>query len=233
VTVESALHVSRSAAKDLTLVADRRAAEDSAVYLRERMGSARCFPDKFALLEAALSMVNPDLGGVYCEFGVYQGTSINYIADRVAGTVHGFDSFEGLPEDWRPGFEAGRFRLERLPAVRPNVRLHRGWFKDSIPRFKELNTGPLAFGHIDGDLYSSTRDIFDRMGDQIVAGTVLQFDEYFNYPGWREGEWKAFEEFCEARHAEIEYIGYVADGEQVAVRVSKIAPVENRPNPGA
>jgi predicted ester cyclase len=71
------------------------------------------------------------------------------------------------------------------------------------------------------------------MGDQIVAGTVLQFDEYFNYPGWREGEWKAFEEFCEARHAEIEYIGYVADGEQVAVRVSKIAPVENRPNPGA
>lgn len=215
--------VVREQTRDLNLIASRRAAEDAADFVAREMRTAKVYRDKFALFDATLGRVDPRLKGMYCEFGVWKGTTINYIASKVPGPVDGFDSFEGLPETWRPGFEAGAFKVDALPQVLPNVRLHKGWFKDSLPVFKKDHPEPLAFGHCDADLYSSTKDVFDALGDRMVAGTVLQFDEFFNYPGWREGEWKAFSEFCQARQAEIEYIGYVPDNEQVAVRIKKIA----------
>jgi hypothetical protein len=48
-----------------------------------------------------------------------------------------------LPEDWRPGFEAGAFKVAALPQVLPNVRLHKGWFKDSLAvRIKKIAPAP-------------------------------------------------------------------------------------------
>jgi hypothetical protein len=210
--------------RHIGLAINRRVADQSAAFVANNMPAAKDYADKFALMDAALQRVAPNLKGMWCEFGVYKGTTINYIASKTAGPVYGFDSFEGLPEDWRPGFEAGVFKTPGLPAVRANVRLYRGWFKDSLPIFEKDHPEPLAFGHLDADLYSSTKDVFEALGNRIVAGTVLQFDEFFNYPSWEEGESKAFLQFCQARQAEIEYIGYVASDQQVAVRINKIAP---------
>jgi hypothetical protein len=214
----------RNSASDMSLAANRQVAEESAAFVRASMGMARPYADKFALFDAALLRVDPKLNGMYCEFGVYTGTTINYVASKVTSLVHGFDSFEGLPENWRAGFETGTFAVKGLPGVRPNVRLYKGWFKDSLPVFKRDHTEPLAFGHLDADLYASTKDVFDALGDRIVAGTVLQFDEFLNYPGWQEGEQKAFIEFCKTRQAEVEYIGYVPSNQQVAVRIKRIGP---------
>jgi hypothetical protein len=216
--------VIRNSASDMSMAANRLVAEESARFVVTRMGMARPCADKFALFDAALLRVDPKLNGMYCEFGVYTGTTINYIASKVTPLVHGFDSFEGLPENWRAGFETGTFAVKGLPGVRSNVRLYKGWFKDSLPLFKKDHPEPLAFGHLDADLYVSTKDVFDALGDRIVAGTVLQFDEFLNYPGWQEGEAKAFIEFCKAREAEVEYIGYVPSDEQVAVRIKQIRP---------
>ncbi|MBL8232878.1 MAG: hypothetical protein JNL98_30545 [Bryobacterales bacterium] len=102
--------------------------------------------------------------------------------------------------------------------------LYKGWFKDSLPRFKKERPEPLAFGHLDADLYVSTKDVFDALGDRIVPGTVLQFDEFFNYPGWQGGS-QSVREFCETRQVEFEYIGCVPTGEQVAVKIKKINPL--------
>jgi len=181
---------------------------------------ARSFGNKWGLLDGALRGVR--IEGLYCEFGVFGGDSIRYIAARVAREVHGFDSFEGLPEDWRAGFEAGKFKVKELPNVPPNVILHKGWFHDSIPGFLQENSGPIAFLHVDCDLCSSTSTVLRALADRIVAGTVIQFDEFFNYPGWRSGEYEAFREFCCDWGAELEYIGYVSDGEQLALRVTAI-----------
>jgi hypothetical protein len=73
--------------------------------------------------------------------------------------------------------------------------------------------------HLDADVYSSTKSVFDILGDRIVEGTVIQFDEFFNYPGWKNGEYRAFKEFCEASGVEVRYIGYCPRDEQVAVKV--------------
>ena len=198
----------------------RRALEDTSVFVEEHLYLTPHFRNKFDLLAAALRAVQtPD--GLYCEFGVHSGATINFIAERAAGrTVFGFDSFQGLPEDWRPGVEKGHFAMAELPKVRPNVRLIKGWFNESLPGFLREHPGVASFIHVDCDLYSSTRTIFDLMGDRIVPGTVLNFDEFFNYPGWRRGEYLAFQELLAGRGLEFEYVGYVMNNEQVAVRIT-------------
>lgn len=210
--------------RDIELVRQQRAAEESAEFVDKYMRTAKTHPDKFSLLRASLDAVQRDRKGLYCEFGVYQGETINFIAARVSDEVHGFDSFEGLPEDWRAGFPRGKFGMVKLPSVKPNVRLHKGWFEDSLPVFKKEHGDPVLFAHLDADLYSSTKTVFAVLGDRIVPGTVLQFDEFFNYPGWKYGEGLAFQEFAAAHGIEVEYIGYVPTSEQAAMRVTKVGP---------
>ena len=48
---------------------------------------------------------------LWLEFGVASGISINYISRFTNDKVYGFDSFEGLPEKWRDGFNKGAFNM--------------------------------------------------------------------------------------------------------------------------
>jgi hypothetical protein len=145
------------------------------------------------------------------------------MAKRVSGkTWHGFDSFEGLPEAWG-GFSLGAaaFNVKgKLPKVPGNVRLYPGWFENSLPPWLTENPGPVAFMHVDCDLYSSTKTIFNLLGDRLQPGTIILFDEYFNYPNWRKHEFKAFQELVAARGIEYEYLGYAR--QQVTVRITAI-----------
>ena len=201
----------------------RRAADETAEFIDRYLPKIQSFRDRFEVLGHSLGQVDPGIRGLYCEFGVATGTTINFIADRVRGEVHGFDSFEGLPETWRDQFTKGHFRRSDLPAVRDNVRLYKGWFHESLPGFLKDHAGPAAFLHMDADLYSSTKTVFDLLGDRIVPGTVIVFDEYFNYPGWRQGEYRAFQEFVDARGAEFDYLAFCRFHEQVAVKIRSIS----------
>lgn len=159
-------------------------------------------------------------GGGYLEFGVFEGTSINIIsAAKPDEIIYGFDSFEGLPEIWRYSYDKGTFNLNgKFPRVNENVRLIKGWFNETLPAFVKEHPEPCAFIHVDCDLYSSTKTIFAELKNQIVSGTVIAFDEYFNYPGWQEGEYKAFMEFTAENNLEFEYIARTSHM-QVAVKI--------------
>ncbi len=145
--------------------------------------------------------------GLVVEFGVWRGNTANIIAEAIAPRVlWGFDSFEGLPENWDRGsgvYKAGHFGLQgNTPAVLPNVRLVKGWFKDTIPGFLDEHPGPVAFIHVDSDLKSSAETILNLLNDRIVPGTVIRFDEIVDwtgriYPNWRKGEYLALEEWLE------------------------------------
>ena len=154
------------------------------------------------------------------EFGVFEGATINFIADQTEEPVFGFDCFSGLPEDWRPGFPQGMFSA-RIPPVRPNVSLLVGLFEDTLPTFLEQNTEDLSLLHIDCDLYSSTRTVLRMCSSRIQKGTVLVFDEYFNYPGWRGHEFKAFQEFIADTGRQYEYLSAVPSHQQVAVIITR------------
>jgi len=160
--------------------------------------------------------------GLHLEFGVREAFTLNWIARHTDGPVFGFDSFEGLPEDWTAEHRRGAFRTDRLPRVRPNVTLVRGLFDASLPTFLEAHPEKLAFVHIDSDLYSSAVTVLTLLADRFQPGTVVVFDEFFNFPGWKQGEYRAFMEFVAARGVEFEYVAYCRFGEQLALRITRV-----------
>lgn len=179
--------------------------------------------NRMGIKRKALEAVRVD--GAYLEMGVYKGDSINYLASlRKDKIFHGFDSFEGLPEPWSSGhtnyfFDTGHFKTA-IPETRENVRLYKGLFQDSLPAWKGENPGPIAFLHVDCDLYSSTACTLEILANRIVPGTIIAFDEFFGYYEWSEGEYKAFMEFSDRHNAKYEYLYYRHDC--VVVRITDI-----------
>ena len=167
----------------------------------------------------ALAMAAAQVDGLVLEFGVFNGKSIRQLAPLTEGLVHGFDSFEGLPEAWGNEDKGSYSAFGQLPLVPDNVRLHRGWFEDSIPRFLRAEAGPIRFINIDCDLYSSTKTIFDLMAPRFVPGTVILFDEYLGYPTWQEDEFKAFHEAAAQHDWRYELLGFSFLTKQAAVRL--------------
>jgi hypothetical protein len=132
-----------------------------------------------------------------------------------------FDSFEGLPEDWRENITKGTFDRRGLPRVRANVTPVRGWFDQTLPGFLAQHPGTAAFLHINCDLDSSTRTVLGLFADRVRPGTILLFDPYLNYSGWVPGEYKAFQEFIAATGYTSRYILYCNHAEQVVVQLGE------------
>ncbi len=169
------------------------------ILAEPRLDSAQVTPSKPDAVAAALNATTLD--GVVAEFGVYRGTSLTQIArhfdDR---TVHGFDSFIGLPEAWSGTSKGeGAFDIGGQPPDLPvsNVEFHVGFFDKTVPVFAAEHEGPFAFVHLDADLYSSTMTVIDTLFDWFVPGTVIVFDEYFGYHGWERHEHLAFMQLLE------------------------------------
>jgi len=183
-----------------------KALEDTVSYIQASMSNAMIMQDEFSVLSHALSVTK--LNGLYMEFGVRSGSTINHIARQVPDTpVHGFDSFEGLPEDWSGWMQKkGSFGGEGIPKVEANVNLVKGWFDQSLPEFLQGNTEDVAFIHIDSDLYSSAKTILSELSPYIKPGSIVVFNEYFNYPNWREHEFRALQEFDQNSELDYEYL---------------------------
>lgn len=204
---------------DVLLTARFLAAASSAAYFGEHMRMAPNLVQPEALLEFSLEQCS--VAGLVMEFGVYQGKSLRIIADRTPQAVYGFDSFEGLPEDWTHFQKKGRFSLDGVAPQfsQPNVSLVPGWFDRTLPEFLAQHTGPARFVHIDSDLYSSAVTVLTALQGRLVPGTVILFDEYFNYPGWEHHEFKAFQEFIAASGLRYEYLGLASAASSVAVKI--------------
>ena len=197
-----------------------RAREQSLDYIEAYMSDALIFRDRWDLLLHAAHAAPGE--GLMLEFGVADGASLRYVASRIARSFHGFDSFEGLPEDWSGTFERkGKFgRAGSLPPVPANARLYRGWFADTLPRFLGEHAGEgAAFVHIDCDIYASTAIVLRHLADRLRPGAVLVFDEYFNYPNWQRHEWRAFQEFVRDTGTGYTYLGFAQKNGHVAVRL--------------
>lgn len=206
--------------QDLAFALQREALAETVEFAKQHLMHVNSVDSYLELLSFALKQVkNKD--GLYLEFGVFSGHTINHLARQIAGPVYGFDSFEGLPERWRDGIGAGHFKPKggALPKVRPNVELVKGWFDKTLPEFLEKHAQKVSFIHVDCDLYSSTKSIFTFLAPRIQSGTVIVFDEYFNYFGWKEGEYKAFQEFIAREGLKHEYLSYNRVGEQICVRI--------------
>jgi hypothetical protein len=150
--------------------------------------------------------------GYVVECGVQRGVTARKLISFASENhkIFGFDSFDGLPEDWVMSDEftwrKGSFACE-IPDI-DGMEIYAGLFADTLPTWKCEHTGNIAVLHIDCDLYSSTRTVLEELNDQIVQGTVIISDDHFDYDpadrrdgraytNWEQGQYKAFNEWLE------------------------------------
>lgn len=213
----TANHIFGDLKKNIPSVPERlidNAVKRSCDYAEKNMQEAMMFFKQDDLRNYTITLLKEELitDRYYLEFGVFKGKSINLFSSKIPSiTFHGFDSFEGLQEDWKGwAMPKGSFDLNGiLPKVNANVALYKGWFNKTLPVF--LNEGKhqkIRFLHVDCDTYESTKYIFDTLGDRIDNNTYILFDEYFGYRGWEIGEFKAFQEFVNQKGLTYKYVGF-------------------------
>ena len=109
-------------------------------------------------------------------------------------TIYGFDSFSGIREKWN-GHSAGDFACKVPKRLPLNAKLIVGWIENTLPQFLKDHPENIAFVHIDTDTYSCASFILEAIKDRLISGSVILFDEYWNYPGYEKYEFKAWREF--------------------------------------
>jgi len=162
------------------------------------------------MYDLATVVRNAPQDGIFLEFGVSMGSSLECIAKNTQQPIYGFDWWEGLPEDLcgekdDGGYfihdPVGSFKGEPAIPLPDHVRLVDGLFELSLPKWLNENTiGPISFVHIDCDLYSSTKTVFDNLKPYLKPGVILAFDEFMDYGTidvWPHHEYKAFNEFLD------------------------------------
>jgi len=145
---------------------------------------------------------------LYLEFGVYEGHATRYWSQRLKHPetrLHGFDSFEGLPDAWGP-HKKGHFATGgQVPTIDdPRVQFFKGWFEQTLPNYVVLPHKVLVL-LMDADLYSSTITVLRYLRPHIRKGTFIYFDEMHEM----EHEPRAFDEF--ARESGLTFRAVAAD----------------------
>ena len=131
---------------------------------------------------------------LWLEFGVASGNNINYISQFTNDIVYGFDKRTADPSG-------------NLPQVNSNVELVNEWSDETLINFMQTQNKKVSFIHMDVDMRSSTKYIFDVLKEYIDTDCIIIFDELVNYPGFEDGELKAFYEFITENKVEYTWIG--------------------------
>ncbi len=173
-------------------------------FFKDKMKSSSIFLKvedirNFAIYKAIEN--NKDTKNLFLEFGVYTGGSINLFSKQlknINGNISGFDTFEGLTEDWLTHvfFPKGSLSLNnKLPKVEKNVQLIKGKIQDTLDFFLNENSKKkVVFAHMDMDTYTSTKYALSKIKPFLQKGSVILFDEFYGYPNWQQEEYKAFTE---------------------------------------
>lgn len=194
------------------------------------MESPAARPERYGLPAAA----NPH--GLWLEFGVGSGKTTAAIAFQMqalvgqAAKLHGFDSFQGLPSDWdHTHLAAGTFSTGgQVPPhllEMKNVQIHVGLFSQTLGDLDQFGNTPVAFAHIDVDIFPSAIEVLSRIACQLMAGSILVYDELVNYVGFElSGEYRAWEYIASAYGIGWEYAGMYW---QQAVPIIITEPAQN------
>ena len=159
----------------------------------------------------------------YLEFGVANGSSILSwleINKHEDSRFYGFDSFEGLPEDWI--HEKGSYSTNGiLPETSDDrVEFVKGLFQDTVDDFSlKFTTQNRLVLHMDADLYSSTLYVLMNMGRHIRPGTVVLFDEFTSRS--YTDEFAALQDYCTACYREYSIVATRSDFVKLAVEITK------------
>ncbi len=155
---------------------------------------------------------------LYLEFGVCEGETMRYWSGHLMNPrscLHGFDSFEGLPESWNIWRPKGCFSTAgKIPEILDaRVTFFKGWFHETLPDYMLPAHEQLVI-NIDSDLYESAKLVLTKLKASITIGTYLYFDEFHDI----QHELKAFREFLADTGARFEIVAAFRDLSAVMFR---------------
>ena len=173
------------------------------------------FFHRWALFDRMVQLSNKDKP--FYEFGVWRGEAFKYLI-KTFKKGYGFDTFEGIPEDWH-NEKAGSYTSQGVIPKIKGGEFIAGKFEDTLPKFF-LEAKPVAsIINFDADLYSSTICALNWASSVIDQNTILIFDEFLINPNWENDEHKALEEFCLQNNYKYEVMAVSFFSKQVAVRL--------------
>jgi hypothetical protein len=157
------------------------------------------FYNRKQLWDYTVQQLEKDKTNLYLEFGVYKGKSLNYFAKKLSNKeiiFHGFDSFQGLNEDWKGNFmQRGFFKHSEKFKLENNAKIIKGTIQETLQHFiKDKENLKVNFLHIDVDTYETTNFILKVLKKSFKKNSIILFDDLHNFPGWKDGEYKALKE---------------------------------------
>lgn len=169
------------------------------------------------------------LPGSFVEFGTARGASARLILQRMGPDrkLYLFDSFQGIPEPFYI-YQVGSFACDPPEIDDERVRIVVGWFDETVRPWARSQREPIAFVHLDADLYSSTLDALEGIASLLQVGTRLIFDQIRGDGESRlqteaeANEQRAWLEFAEAVGIECCWWG-LGGRQQAACTITKIA----------
>jgi len=159
----------------------------------------------------------------YLEFGVAHGASLRdwtSINRHEGSRFIGFDSFEGLPENWTLKAPKGAFSTKGAPPKIDDKRVNlvKGLFQETVDAFsRSFESRNRLVLHMDADLYSSTLYVFMNLDRHIERGTIVLFDE-FNARNYTD-EYAALKDYCRACNRDYAMLAARPDHAKVAVEI--------------
>ena len=153
----------------------------------------------------------------FYEFGVWRGAAFRYLI-KTFKNGYGFDTFEGLPEDWH-NEKSGTYSSDgNVPKIKGGKFIV-GKFEDTLPSFFAKKRPVASIINFDADLYSSTICALNFAKPVIDQHTILIFDEFIMNENWEQDEYRALEEFCDENNYNYEVLAISFFTKQVAVRI--------------
>ena len=195
--------------------------EETFNHFKEDLKKSLLFNDYWKIKEYAIqtSLLNDkNKEYYYLEFGVWKGESANYFSKSV-NKFYCFDGFEGLKEDWG-GTSApkGTFNLnKKIPKLNSNIEPVVGWVEDTLDDFLKKHNPKVNFVHLDMDTYTSTKFALEKLKPYFVKNAIIIFDDFYNYMGWKNGEYKALKEVF--KEDEFEYKAFRVNGIQCVIQI--------------
>ena len=153
----------------------------------------------------------------FYEFGVWRGEAFKYLL-KTFKKGYGFDTFEGLPEDWH-NEKAGAYSSDgNIPTIKGGEFII-GKFEDTLPVFFAEKRPRASIINFDADLYSSTICALNFSKPVIDEHTILIFDEFIINETWEQDEYRALEEFCLENNYTYNVLAISFFTKQVAVKI--------------
>jgi len=164
--------------------------------------------------------------GLWLEFGVSYGGTIDLISEYTNSYVYGFDTFAGVDKigDWKPlystindnGIPEKVAQLDNydykktgiIKSFNNNVKFIKGYFHDTLSNFLKEKNKKISFIHIDCTFYESTKCVLNECLDYFDNEVIIIFNGFVNHPLYKQCEILSFFEFINNNNnINYEFIG--------------------------